>query len=67
MRGALLIKRLAKKEQGIEPWIAALIPEDLERAISRAAEAYNSSRRSGTKRFLVMLVAEKNRRAARRR
>jgi hypothetical protein len=67
MRGALLLRRLARKEQGIEPWIAALPDDKLDRHVARVVSALKATPRSGLRRFLLALTAEKNKRAMRRR
>jgi hypothetical protein len=67
MRGAVLLKRLAKREQGIEPWIAALPDHELDCHVARTVAALKATPRSGLRRFLLALTAEKNRRAMQRR
>ena len=66
MRGAVMLRRLRKQQRGVEPRITALPDHELDRALERAAETYNLSPRSGLKKFLNALIAEKDRRAVRR-
>jgi len=65
MRAAVLVRRLAK-QRSVDPAVARFPDEELDRAIARAAEAYNASPRSGLKKWLIALTAEKNRRTMRR-
>ena len=66
MKLVVLRCRLAK-QRAVDPAVAGFLDVDLDRAISRAAAAYNASPRSGLKKWLNALVTEKNRRALRRR
>ena len=65
MKFVVLRRRLAK-QRAVDPAVAGFLDVELDRAISRAAEAYNASPRSGLKMWLNALVIEKNRRTMRR-
>jgi hypothetical protein len=67
MRGALLLKKLARKERRVEPWIAALPDHELDSHVARTVTALKATPRSGLRRFLLALTAEKSNRALRRR
>jgi hypothetical protein len=60
------LRRRLAKQRSVDPAVTAFLDDELERAIARAADALKASPRSGLRKWLSALTAEKDRRAMRR-
>ena len=63
-----LLRKIRLRHRGgpSDPTISALLDDQLDESIRHAADALHATPRSGPRKWLVALIAEKNRRARRR-